>query len=283
MRPDTPQRSASDPPAVAALRELVAVHPELAPAADLQIEIAQITRRVSARAPLPFLAPQAERQAAIDAGRRVLSFADFRFDWSAIRLAVREVGRALSAVGALPREDVAHADHLVRGETPALEQCLRLWFDEQAAAPPAGDTAMTEGLHELLDTAMRPFLARAAAAALTGVDLSAWTRPDCPACGAEPDVAVITKDGRRCLCCHRCRTQWAWHAWACPRCENADQQTISSFASRDGLYRIYACGKCKRYVKAFDMRNAPRPFLPEVDLIATLPLDAAAIQKGFSA
>ena len=268
---------------MAALRELVAAHPELAPAADLQIEIAQITRRLSARAPLPFLAPAAERQGAIDTGRRVLSFADFRFDWSAIRLAVREVGRALSAVGALPREDVASADRLVRGETPALEQYLRIWFDEQASAPPAGDTGLTEGLHELLDTAMRPFLARAAAAALTGVDLAAWTRPDCPACGAEPDVAVITKDGRRCLCCHRCRTQWAWHAWACPRCENADQQTISSFASRDGLYRIYACGKCKRYVKAFDMRNAPRPFLPEVDLIATLPLDAAAIQKGFSA
>lgn len=268
---------------MAALRELVAAHPELAPAADLQIEIAQITRRLSARAPLPFLAPPAERQGAIDTGRRVLSFADFRFDWSAIRLAVREVGRALSAVGALPREDVASADRLVRGETPALEQYLRIWFDEQASAPPAGDTGITEGLHELLDTAMRPFLARAAAAALTGVDLAAWTRPDCPACGAEPDVAVITKDGRRCLCCHRCRTQWAWHAWACPRCENADQQTISSFASRDGLYRIYACGKCKRYVKAFDMRNAPRPFLPEVDLIATLPLDAAAIQKGFSA
>lgn len=281
MRPDTPQRSASDPPAVVALRELVAEHPELAPAADLQIEIAQITRRVSARAPLPFLAPPADRQAAVEAGRRVLSFSDFRFDWSAIRLAVREVARALSAVGALPREDVDDADRLVRGATPALEQHLRVWFDEQAAAP--AEAAMTDGLHELLDTAMRPFLTRAAAAALTGVDLSTWTRPECPACGAEPDVAVIAKDGRRCLCCHRCRTQWAWHAWACPRCENADQQTISSFASRDGLYRIYACGKCKRYVKAFDVRNAPRPFLPEVDLIATLPLDAAAIQKGFTA
>ena len=30
------------------------------------------------------------------------------------------------------------------------------------------------------------------------------------------------------------------------------KEAISSFASRDGLYRIYACGKCMRYVKAFD-------------------------------
>ena len=92
---------------------------------------------------------------------------------------------------------------------------------------------------------------------------------------------MIARDGRRSLCCHRCRTQWPWHAWACPRRENADQQTISSFASRDGYYRIYACGKCGRYLKAFDARRASRPVMPVVDGVATLPLDAAAMQKGY--
>ena len=290
MRPDTPQRRSSDSPAVSALRELVVEHPDLATAAELQIELALITRRISARAPLPFLAPAPERQALVGAGRRLLSFSDFRFDWSAVRLAVREVARALESVGALPREEGASVERLVRGETPALEGCLALWFDERldenepgAGGPQAAmDAPLPEGLHEVLDAAMRPFLMRAASAALTGIDLSSWTKPCCPACGAEPDFAVITRDGKRNLCCHRCRTLWAWHAWACPRCENDDRSTISSFASRDGLYRIYACGKCMRYVKAFDGRNAPRPFLPDVDLIATLPLDAAAMQKGFN-
>lgn len=288
MRPDAPQRTPTETPVVAALREIVAAHPELAPAAELQIEFTQITRRVSARAPLPFLAPPPERQTRIDAGSRVLSFADFRFDWSAVRLAVREVARALEAAGALPREEGASVERLVRGDTAALERCLALWFDERLDAPAPPDAPapaaahVDDGLHEVLDTAMRPFLARAAAAALTGIDLASWGKPCCPACGAEPDFAVITRDGKRNLCCHRCRTLWAWHAWACPRCENDDRATISSFASREGLYRIYACGKCMRYVKAFDGRNAPRPFLADVDLIATLPLDAAAMQKGFS-
>ncbi|MBA3948655.1 MAG: formate dehydrogenase accessory protein FdhE [Acidobacteria bacterium] len=269
---------------MAALRELVAEHPDLAPAAELQIELAQITRRLSARAPLPFLAPAPERQSAVASGTRVLSYKDFRFDWSAVRLAVREVARALESVGALPREDSASVERLVRGETPALERCLSVWFDARldTSAAASDGPASDDGLHEVLDTAMRPFLMRAASAALTGLDLAAWNKPCCPACGAEPDFAVITRDGKRNLCCHRCRTLWAWHAWACPRCENDDRSTISSFASRDGLYRIYACGKCMRYVKAFDGRNAPRPFLPDVDLIATLPLDAAAIQKGFN-
>lgn len=271
-----PRRTASETPAVSALRELRAAQPELAPAADLQIELALITRRVSARAPLPALAPAHARQTRLAEGVRVLSFADFRFEWSDVRLALREVARALEAVGALPAEDEAAISALVRGETAALERCLARWFNGENGPD------VSEGFHEVCDTAMRPFMARAASAALTGLDLTAWNRTTCPACGADPDFAVIAKDGRRHLSCHRCRTQWPWHAWACPRCENADQQTISSFASRDGCYRIYACGKCARYLKAFDCRTAPRPFLAEVDLIATLPLDAAAIAKGFT-
>lgn len=280
MQPTHPERRATDPPVLTALRELKETQPELAPAVDLQIELAQITRKVSARAPLPALAPQDARQARLTAGTRVLSFADFRFEWSDVRLALREVCRALAAAGALTPDDTSTISTLVRGETPALESTLAAWFNGNGEAH-AGAAPISEGLQEVFDTAMRPFMARAAAAALTGLDLTAWQRPSCPACGSEPDFAVIAKDGRRHLSCHRCRTQWPWHAWSCPRCENAEQQTISSFASRDGYYRIYACGKCQRYLKAFDSRTAPRPFLAEVDLIATLPLDAAAMAKGF--
>lgn len=244
-------------------------------------------RRVSARAALPALAPLDARQARIAQGARVLSYSDFRFEWSDVRLALREVARALEAAGGLTRDDLAAMAGLVRGETQALERCLAKWFgpagpgDRATSPAQPGDGVMSEGLQEVFDTAMRPFMMRAASAALTGVDLSAWQHATCPACGSAADFAVIARDGRRHLSCHRCRTQWAWHPWACPRCGNDDRAAISSFASRDGFYRIYACGKCQRYLKAFDCRTAPRPFLPEVDLIATLPLDAAAISKGF--
>lgn len=278
MRPERPTRA--ETPLILALRDLKEHQPDLAVAADLQIELAQVTRRLSARAPLPALASHADRQGRLAAGRHVIAYADFRFDWSDVRLAIREVCRALVAVGALGSDDAARAGELVRGETAALERSLESWFNGGGAA---GEGNLSDGLRELLDTAMRPFMARAAAAAMTGLELATWQRPVCPACGAEPDMALIARDGQRHLCCHRCRTQWPWHAWACPRCENADRAAISSFASRDGLYRIYACGRCQRYIKAFDCRSAPRAFFPEVDLIATLPLDAAAVQKGFSA
>jgi hypothetical protein len=38
---------------------------------------------------------------------------------------------------------------------------------------------------------------------------------------------------------------------------------------------------CRRYLKAYDGRNASRPVMLSVDSIATLPLDAAAIQRGY--
>jgi hypothetical protein len=36
-------------------------------------------------------------------------------------------------------------------------------------------------------------------------------------------------------------------------------------------------------VKAYDARGADRPFMLDVDTIATLPLDAAAQQRGYRA
>jgi len=45
---------------------------------------------------------------------------------------------------------------------------------------------------------------------------------------------------------------------------------------------VYACDECRRYLKAYDGRRASRPVMPMVDAVATLPLDAAAIQRGYT-
>ena len=56
---------------------------------------------------------------------------------------------------------------------------------------------------------------------------------------------------------------------------------MTSFATRDGRYRVYGCDACQRYLKAYDARNATRSVMIAVDSIATLPLDAAAMQRGY--
>jgi FdhE protein len=112
-------------------------------------------------------------------------------------------------------------------------------------------------------------------------DISGWTHGHCPFCGWEPDFAVITPSADRRLICGRCLAQWNFATLTCPFCANDDRALITSFATRDGRYRVYACDVCRRYLKAYDGRHATRPVMVSVDSIATLPLDAAAIQRGY--
>jgi FdhE protein len=107
-----------------------------------------------------------------------------------------------------------------------------------------------------------------------------WAHGTCPLCGGEPDLSLITPAAERLLICSRCTSRWPFHQLACPFCGNDDRQKLTSFATRDGWYRLTACDVCQRYVKAFDGRNATRAVMPAVDSIATLPLDAAAAQRG---
>ena len=70
------------------------------------------------------------------------------------------------------------------------------------------------------------------------VDLSAWHHGHCPFCGWEPDFAVITPSAERRLICGRCLAQWTFAPLTCPFCANDDRALITSFATRDGRYRL---------------------------------------------
>jgi FdhE protein len=135
-------------------------------------------------------------------------------------------------------------------------------------------------LDEVAAITLGPFLARCAEAWRPHINLSDYHEGWCPMCGLLPDFATLV-DGERVLICGRCRTQWAFPSHACPFCAEAGAGDVSSFATRDGRYRVYGCNRCRKYLKAYDPRGGSRPVLPAVDTIATLPLDAAAIQRGY--
>ena len=118
---------------------------------------------------------------------------------------------------------------------------------------------------------------------MPALDLTEWREARCPLCGGEPELAVFDPSGDRALVCSRCTARWPFAPGVCPHCGNDDPSRLRSFASRDRLYRVEGCDACHRYVKAVDERQAGRPVLPPVDTIATLPLDAAAQQRGYGA
>ena len=273
-----PQPPRSEPREIAELRRLKESNPDLASAVDLQIELLQMQRRVQARVGLPSIRLDPEYLNSLLASGPILQFEHLKIDWSDVRFLIRATAAAMRTHDALEERDFHRADVLCR-DGVRLPEIVRAWYSGGRTGASLG--AEAEGLEPVVLQAMRPILTRAADAIMARTDLSAWNKGTCPLCGGEPDLAVITPAADRLLICSRCAGRWRFHQLTCPFCLNGDRNKITSFASRDGQYRLYACDVCERYLKAYDARKASRPVMPVVDSVATIPLDAAAIQKGY--
>ncbi len=283
-RPPRPPRSETRE--VVELKQIKADHPELESAVDLQLALVEMRRRVQSRVPLPRIAVEpAWARAQQLAGRPLVRFGDIPLEWSDFRLTLRQTADILLRFEAIERADYEQLVALGR-DGHALEPLVSSWYNatsgvEEGTDPRTRPQSEPASLDQVLVLALRPFLARCAEVLAPQIDLTTWTHGHCPICGWEPDFAVITPSADRRLFCGRCVAQWSFAPLTCPFCANDDRARITSFASRDGRYRVYACDVCQRYLKAYDARNAQRPVMVAVDTIATLPLDAAAMQRGY--
>lgn len=276
-----PQRT--EPREIIELRQLREDQPDLAQAVDLQIQLLQLQRRVQARVPLPAMnLDAAVLDKALAAGTPILTFEQVPIDWSDLRFMVRSTADAMRTHDAIEADDYHRVEVLSR-DPERLAPAIRNWYEAARPVPAGGREVSSDiaGLEPLLVQAMRPFLSRCADAVMARTTFAGWPHGNCPLCGGEPDFSVITPSAERLLICSRCTNRWRFNQIACPFCLNDDRHRITSFATRDGLYRLNGCDVCQRYVKAFDGRTAPRPVIPAVDAIATLPLDAAAVQRGY--
>ena len=290
MMPTVPSRS--DPSGrneageLSHLRALRVSQPELADAADLHLALLDLQHRVRLRVSLPWIdidGPTFARH--VREGRPVLRFEQIPLEVSDLRLTIRQTAEVLHRCGALDDDDHTRAAAL--GRSADLLTAAAAWYSRTAVRHnvPSAVAAVPqdEALEQVLALAMRPFLSRCAEAFQPRPELSTWTHGYCALCGAEPDLAVIVSATARRLVCSHCHLQWGFDGMSCPFCRNHDRARMSSFATSDGLYRVFGCDQCRRYLKAFDARNASRPVFPNFDSVATLPLDAAAIQRGYLA
>ncbi|HYU78376.1 MAG TPA: formate dehydrogenase accessory protein FdhE [Vicinamibacterales bacterium] len=273
---------------IAELRALAERQPELSAAVMLQIALVDAVRRVQMRVATPSIQSTAEQIASrLASGHPLLDFEHLPIDWTEARLLFRQVTDILRRHDAL--DDSANQRLQEIGRSASLPELARRWYDK-------GHTdSGIEMMEEVLVWSLRPFLCRAAEvlqqraafgargdAARQGPAFGAWKRGVCPICGGEPDFACITSNGERQLICPRCQTRWPSEPFACPFCGESEKERITSFATPDGTYRVTACQSCRRYLKTHDARHAERGAMPNVDLIATLPLDAVVMQRGFT-
>lgn len=272
MRP--PVSARHDSREVAELRALAERQPELSAASALQIDLVGALRRIQTRiATASLIMSPEEVSTRLADGRRLIDFDRLPIEWTEARLLFRQI------TDVLRRHDAVDAPAALRlhdvGRSAALLDLARQWFDHGSSDP------TIEMLDEVLTWAMRPFLVRSADVLQPRGGFGAWKRGICPVCGGEPGFACITTGGERLLICGRCQTRWPTEPFACPFCGEGNKQRITSFATPNGVYRVTACQSCGRYLKTLDSRRAGRAVMPAVDAVATLPLDAIVMQKGF--
>jgi len=277
--PPTPRAPRSETREITELKRLKSDQPELGSAVDMQVALVEMQRRVQSRVPLPWISADAAwLQAQQEAGRALVRFKDIPLDWTDFRLTFRQTADILRRFDALePADHKALVDLAREGNT--LEPIVAQWYEATSGAGAARPDDAPASLDQVLVLALRPFLSRCAEFLTQRTTIASSTK--CPFCGWEPEFSVITPSGDRHLICGRCSGQWPFAALTCPFCSNDDRSRITSFATRDGRYRVSACDVCKRYLKAYDTRYAQRPVLVAVDSIATLPLDAIAMQRGY--
>jgi hypothetical protein len=260
----------------------------------MHLELLELQRRIQGRVPLPTLDLSAGTITRHQAhARPLLPFEAIPLELTDLRLMVRQTADVLRRYGVLDDADFQKVQAV--GRDMKLLAVVGDWYrktaERSAVAPatlgqvsPAGDGGGQDAMSEVLTLAMRPFLSRCAEVLQQRADLTVWTHPHCALCGGTPDFAVITPAAERHLICGRCALRWKFEPLTCPFCLNGDRARITSFAARIGEadYRVYACDVCHRFLKAFDGRRGTRPVMPVVDALATLPLDAAAMQRGYT-
>ena len=260
----------------------------------MHIELLELHRRVAGRVALPWFELNADiLQKHNASGEPLLRFDDIKIETTDLRLLMRQIADVLRRHGAL--EDADYQRIQTIGRDMNLLEVAGRWYRSGArhhsvaaiglahhdVATP-GQEPVDEALDQVLALALRPWLTRCAEVLQQRTELALWTHSHCALCGSDPDFAVITPAAERHLICSRCALRWKFEALTCPYCRNSDRSRITSFATPDGQYRVYACDECHRYLKAYDARRATRPVMPVVDSVATLPLDAYAMQRGYS-
>ena len=223
------------------------------------------------------IADKEARQARLLQGQPLLPFAQVPVEAERFAELVLDVARILSeydpelAQQALP-------------DGPA--ECLALArqrFEEGQAGGERDEPQSEATLAQAsVGLALKPYLEWAAEQVLPYVDQERWKRGYCPVCGGAPDFATLDAEvGARHLVCSRCSSEWLYRRLGCPFCGTTDHAKLMYYPSEDGVYRLYVCQVCRRYLKTVDLREITRTVLLPVERITTVAMDLAARQEGF--
>jgi FdhE protein len=114
---------------------------------------------------------------------------------------------------------------------------------------------------------------------------AAWEQGYCPTCGSWPLLGEFRGlDQSRFLRCGLCAAGWEVRRLWCPFCGNRDHQRLGFLHSEgeEAKYRAAVCDACRGYVKMLSTLSALPPLHLLLADAATLHLDLAAAERGYT-
>jgi FdhE protein len=168
---------------------------------------------------------------------------------------------------------------------PFTADAVKAWFFGEELPSSLPNDINRALLRTIIQATLQPYLtayARAYQDYLKKDLLENWRQGCCPVCGGSPDIAYLEKEvGARWLVCSRCDTEWIFQRLQCPYCGTLEQDSLSFITDDTELYRLYVCEKCKRYLKAIDLRKTDDEILLPLERLLTAEMDRQARERGY--
>ncbi|UCD08142.1 MAG: formate dehydrogenase accessory protein FdhE [Dehalococcoidales bacterium] len=161
---------------------------------------------------------------------------------------------------------------------------VKAWYKK---SPPPASLAIDDAdglllMDAIIHATVKPNLVRYANALSGFVQQDKWIKNVCPVCGGLADLSYLEeKEGARWLVCSRCDNEWLFRRLECPYCNNNDQTKLGYFTDDKGLYRLYFCENCQKYIKTIDLRATEEKILFPVERILTINIDDQAREEGY--
>jgi FdhE protein len=112
-----------------------------------------------------------------------------------------------------------------------------------------------------------------------------WQRNYCFVCGAGALLAELQDDNQvKHLRCGQCGADWRVRRLQCMHCGNENHRTLGYLYAegRQARMRVEVCEECKGYIKVIAAFTPTPPELLPVEDLATMHLDFAAEERGYS-
>lgn len=216
-------------------------------------------------------------------GKPTLTFREISINWPEVQKLFQEIS-GLSDEYISPAPEEIEELNRIGSDPVVFKEAVKRWFaiGTLSRKSVVKNKDMKPITGSVIQASLHPWLTAYAKELLPLVNQESWYKRYCPVCGGGPDFAFLDKgEGARWLICSRCDAKWLFYRLVCPHCGNQDQRTLAYFTDDKSLYRLHVCEKCRRYIKAIDLRQTGAEILLPLERILTLDMDRQAYELKY--